>query len=302
MLVHQHDEDFEVSAPAKVNLFLEVLGKRSDGYHELETLMVTISLFDTLRFRTVDSAQFVLKNHWCGSPESARLVHELLPNDQRNLVWKAASLLAQAAGVKHAAQIDVFKRIPLAAGLAGGSSDAAATLVGLNRLWKLNLSYSDLRELGALLGSDVPFFLAQTNAAICRGRGELIEPLQMDVPLHLIIVKPDVGLSTAQVFQHCIPAPVASSVSKMAQSLQDGNLTRIGNNLMNRLNWPATRLCPQVQQLETVFTGLPVLGHVMSGSGTSYLGLCRNRQQSVALASRLRALRLGSVFAVRSGV
>src|SRR5262245_58478457 len=177
-----------VRAPAKVNLFLEVLGKRPDGYHELATLMVAVSLYDTLEFKEARSQAFALDlvsqpNH---AGDEAR---PGLSAGPENLVWRAAELLRQRSGVKAGARVRLHKRIPLAAGLAGGSSDAAATLVGLNRLWRLGWSREQLQPLAAELGSDVAFFL-KSDAAWCRGRGEIITPLTPGGPLWLVLACP----------------------------------------------------------------------------------------------------------------
>ena len=301
MLKQLHSQCCVVSAPAKLNLFLEVAARRPDGYHELETLMVTVSLFDTLRFMLSNSGEINLRNSWCsiGASEAGRA---LLPPGPDNLVLKAATLLQRETGCTQGVDIELIKRIPLAAGLAGGSSDAAATLLGLNSLWQLGLSNSDLARLAASLGSDVPFFLASTTAAICRGRGEIIEPFALTSRLNFVIIKPTVGLSTAQVFQNCQPAQGPTSSNGLVRSLQDGHLARAGRGLMNRLGEPAERLCDQVSQLRRTFERLPVCGHLMSGSGTSYFGLCWNYHQARQLAGRLRATRTGQVFAVQSCV
>src|SRR5262245_37915390 len=156
-----------VWAPAKVNLFLEVLGKRADGYHELATLMVAVSLHDTLEFKEESSPQVQLH---CDHPD--------LSTGSENLICRAAELLRRRAGCECGARIRLWKRIPMAAGLAGGSTDAAATLHGLNALWRLGLSGTELAALGAELGSDVPFFFA-TPAAWCTGRGEQVTPLKL---------------------------------------------------------------------------------------------------------------------------
>ena len=301
MLRKLHADCCEVSTPAKLNLSLEVSARRPDGYHELETLMVTINVFDTLRFTQASVGHLGLCNHWCVSRQH-HTTPASLPTGPDNLVLQAASLLLRTTGVSRGVDIDLFKRIPLAAGLAGGSSDAAGTLVGLNSLWNLGLSLSDLSELGARLGSDVPFFLAATTAAICRGRGEIIEPIRLATSLHFVVVKPAAGLSTAQVFQNCQPAQVPISSSGLVRSLQCGDLGRVGLQLFNRLGAPAEKLCDQVSQLRDRFTRLPVLGHLMSGSGTSYFGLCHNSQQARQLAGRLRSTHPGQVFAVQSCV
>src|SRR5438094_7646909 len=147
MQSERHADAVVVWAPAKVNLFLEVLAKRTDGYHEIATLMVAVSLYDTLEFKEDTSGEIRLR---CDHPD--------LTPGPANLVWRAATLLQQHTGCHRGAQIRLVKRIPLAAGLAGGSTDAAATLAGLNRLWQLGQSSAELADLGAELGSDIPFF------------------------------------------------------------------------------------------------------------------------------------------------
>ena len=160
-----------MQAPAKVNLFLEVLAKRPDGYHDIETLMVAVNLFDTLKFREEPGGDIRLT---CNHPD--------LSTGSDNLVIRAAALLKQQTGCEKGARIRLTKRIPLAGGLAGGSSDAAATLVGLNRLWKLGLTRARLTDLAKELGSDVAFFFS-APAAWCTGRGERVTPMRLRRPL-----------------------------------------------------------------------------------------------------------------------
>jgi 4-diphosphocytidyl-2-C-methyl-D-erythritol kinase len=170
-----------VWAPAKVNLFLEVLAKRADGYHEIATLLVAVSLYDTLEFKEEASGDVQLLSN-----------HPNLSTGPDNLVCRAADLLRQRRGVRRGARIRLTKRIPLAAGLAGGSSDAAATLAGLNRLWGLGLADGELAALGADLGSDVPFFFS-APAAWCTGRGEQVTPLPLGRPLDFVLACPPAG-------------------------------------------------------------------------------------------------------------
>src|SRR5947209_6051624 len=171
MLITRYVNDVVVWAPAKVNLYLEVLAKRPDGYHELETLLVAVSLFDTLVFRDLPSPELRLR---CNVRS--------LSTGPDNLIVRAARLLQQHARCARGADVRLVKRIPLAAGLAGGSTDAAATLAGLNRLWRLGLTQAELALLGAELGSDVAFFFA-TPAAWCTGRGEQVDPVTLGRPL-----------------------------------------------------------------------------------------------------------------------
>ena len=186
MYVTNYLNDVVVWAPAKVNLFLEVLGKRPDGYHDIATLMVGLRLFDTLVFRDRPTPEITLQ---CYDPQ--------LSAGSDNLVWRAANLLQQRTACKRGVHIRLVKRIPMAAGLAGGSTDAAATLIGLNRLWQLGLSNRDLANLSAELGSDIPFFF-HLPAAWCTGRGEIVAPLSDWARRStFVLLCPSFGMATA---------------------------------------------------------------------------------------------------------
>ncbi|MGQ0634900.1 MAG: 4-(cytidine 5'-diphospho)-2-C-methyl-D-erythritol kinase [Planctomycetaceae bacterium] len=295
MLFRHQTVGVAVDAPAKLNLFLKVVGRRSDGYHDLETLMVSVGLYDTVRAFDAPGEQLSLVCF-----DAARTLREprreLPPADAGNLVLKAATLLAQHAGIRRGARLELTKRIPMAAGLAGGSSDAAATLVALNRLWGLRLPLVEMQRLGAALGSDVPFFLCNSAAAVCRGRGEIVEPLAVGRRLHFVVARPPTGLSTALVFQNCQPSRQSISVELLAREIGRGRLERMARSFHNTLQEPAERLNPEVTRLRRWFSRQPFAGHLMSGSGSSYFGLCRSRTQALQLASRLRAARLGDVF------
>ena len=270
-----------VEAPAKLNLFLEILGKREDGYHELETLMVVVDLFDTLIFTEENSNAIRLRCSQAGirlplpapsgiARTSSDAAEDAIPTGPENLVYKAAQLLREHAGVEVGVRIDLRKRIPAAAGLAGGSSDAAATLMALNRFWKLQLGKSELQRLASQLGSDVAFFVDGTSAAVCHGRGEIIEPLDVPLGLHFVIVRPRTGLSTALVYKHAQVPANKKSVHALAAALRAGRIGVAGQLLHNGLQPPAERLNPEVKRLQSLFSSLPVLGHQLSGSGTAY--------------------------------
>jgi len=302
MLCRSGDKCLVLQTPAKVNLFLEVLGRRTDGFHELETLMVTVGLYDTLHLTptTSDHIEFsVCGSGFSGTANPVVQQQSEIPEGRANLVVRAAELLRNATGSTAGARIKLQKRIPAAAGLAGGSSDAAATLVGLNTIWRLGLTVAELMGLAAQLGSDVPFFLSP-SAAVCRGRGEIIEPVRWPTRLYFVIVRPHSGLSTAEVFQQCRHAERPKSAGDLATALTEGNLGRAGQLLHNRLMEPAMTLNPEVTHLRRTFAKLPVLGHLMSGSGTSYFGICAQRKHAKMVAARLRATRIGSVFTVES--
>jgi 4-diphosphocytidyl-2-C-methyl-D-erythritol kinase len=300
-----------VHTPAKLNLFLELLGKRLDGYHELETLMVAVDLIDTLTFTEEDSNEIRLQCSGLGTgkhgsasnePDPARpeASGEGIPLGSDNLVVRAAQLLREHAGVERGVRVTLVKRIPSAAGLAGGSSDAAATLMALNRFWNLGLGVAELQRLASHLGSDVAFFVDGTSAAVCHGRGEIIEPLDVPLGLHFVIVRPRTGLSTAQVYKHAQVPAEKKSVRDLTAALRAGRKSHVGQLFHNALLAPAERLNPEVNQLQSLFSSLPVLGHQMSGSGTAYFGLCESARHARSLAGRLRGARVGRVWVAQS--
>jgi len=270
-----------VLAPAKINLWLEVFGKRPDGYHEIETLILAVDLCDELAFALDDSGLLTLT---CSEAE--------LSTGDDNLVRKAARLLQARTGCNQGARIHLEKRIPWAAGLGGGSSDAAAALAGLNELWELRLPAEQLAALGAELGSDVPFFF-HTPAARCRGRGEVVEPVEAGRALDLVLVKPPMGLSTAEVYRELgmrqsgeagIPIPEA-----VLAALKSGDVESLARSLHNRLQEPAMKLCPPVQELYRRMKAAGAAGCLMSGSGSCLFALCRNQREAEQVIDDLRS-------------
>jgi 4-diphosphocytidyl-2-C-methyl-D-erythritol kinase len=290
MLSASHADVLVVWAPAKVNLFLEVLAQRSDGYHEIATLMVAVSLYDTLEFKEEASGDIRLH---CDHPD--------LSTGPDNLVYRAAELLRQRRGVRRGARIGLTKRIPTAAGLAGGSSDAAAALAGLNRLWHLGLSDPELAALGAELGSDVPFFFA-APAAWCAGRGEQVAPLTPGGRLWFVLACPAVGLSTAEAYRNVRVPEQPEAGAEIRAAVAAGDVDAVGRRLHNRLQGPAERLCPEVGRLRERLAGLGPAGVLMSGSGTSVFALCRDHEEAVRLARGLANGARWRVFLVRSCV
>jgi 4-diphosphocytidyl-2-C-methyl-D-erythritol kinase len=275
MLSERFADGVTVWAPAKVNLFLEVLGKRPDGYHEIASLMVAVNLFDTLEFKEEFPERVLLS---CD--------HPVLPTGPTNLICRAAELLRQRHAPNRGASITLRKRIPMAAGLAGGSSDAAATLFGLDRLWGLNLGAARLAELGAEIGSDVAFFFS-APAAFCTGRGEKVEPVHPKKGLDLVLACPRQGLSTAAVYGNVtVPtSPVAGDVLRAA--FEAGDAEAVGRLLHNRLQEPAGRLCAEVNDLRGRLAALKPAGQLMSGSGTCVFAVCRDSGEALRVARGL---------------
>ena len=310
MLFRWDKSSLVVHTPAKLNLFLEVLNKRPDGYHELETVMVMLGIYDTLRFTSIPHSALdatepavllgVISTNAANSDQTAIEKPQPIPTGADNLVVKAAELLRAHTGYDGGARIELWKRIPAEAGLAGGSSDAAATLAGLNRLWKLDLPIEELCRLAARLGSDVPFFLTASRSALCRGRGEIIEPLDLPLGLYFVVAKPGSGLSTPAVFRQWRPAEKARSARPLIEALRLGSWTLLAGSLFNALQNPAEQLNADISRMRDVFSSEPVSGHMMSGSGTAYFGVCRHRRQAQAIAARLSSRRIGRVVVARS--
>ncbi len=296
MLVRIAADRVEVQAPAKLNLFLEILAKRPDGYHEIETLMTRIGVYDSLSLRATQSPEIRLDCRWAAGQRGHQQdsLGDLPPSEQ-NIVFKAANLLQQRSGCGRGAEICLVKRIPSAAGLGGASSDAAAVLVAANIAWELNWSRERLMRLAAELGSDIPFFLG-SGSAVCRGRGEQIEK-NGPIHLHVVVVRPPVGLSTPEVYQRCRPASTPIGVQKLQSGLRSGSWKDIKSALVNRLEEPASQLTPWIGRLRQEFENAGCIAQQLSGSGSSYFGICENARHARRVAGRLRSKRIGMVTA-----
>ena len=279
----------QVWAPAKLNLYLEILSRRPDGFHELDTVMTAISLYDTLSVRPNPGSPqiaFSIRTSLGNSQSAESASVETVPADHTNLIVRAAQLLQSRSGTDQGAAIHLIKRIPVAAGLGGASSDAAATLVACNELWKLGWQRERLAELAAQLGSDVPFFI-YGGTATCRGRGEIIHPMPARPCQHFVVAKPPVGLSTADVYGAC-------EVPRKPQQRDIAELKHFVAR--NRLQHAAQRLTPWIGQLAAAFSHSGARYHGMSGSGTSYFAICANAAAAFRLRRRLISRKIGRVF------
>jgi len=297
MNVHRLASSVLVQAPAKLNLFFEILCKRGDGYHEIETLMVPISLWDTLVATSDPSGRVGVDCRW--ALPAAGDVPGDLPREQDNLATRAIHLLRCRAGVEHGISIELAKRIPSAAGLGGGSSDAAAALLAANELWGLGWSRDALMPLGAELGSDVPFFLGR-GAAICRGRGERVEPLAGTGPLDFVVVRPPQGLSTSQVYENCRVSDEPRRLGPLVAALRAGDFRGVARESFNRLEEAAAALSGWVGRLRASFAEQDCVAAQLSGSGSGYFGICRHARHARHVARRLRSRGVGHVYAVHT--
>ncbi|GAB6159220.1 4-(cytidine 5'-diphospho)-2-C-methyl-D-erythritol kinase [Desulfotomaculum varum] len=265
-----------LNAHGKINLTLDVLGRRPDGYHQVEMIMQSIGLHDTLDF-TYRPGEIVLDVS--GVSVTA---------GEDNLILKAARLLQQYAGEQAGARIRLHKEIPVAAGLAGGSSNAAAALRGLNRLWQLGLTDEQLNRLALQLGADVPFCLLG-GTAVARGVGELLTPLPPAPRFGVVLVKPPFGVSTAEVYRNLNLAALGRrpDTAAMAESLRQGDLPRVAYNLCNVLESVTLKWHPQLQQVKKELLAAGCLGVLMSGSGPTVFGLTEDEAAAMAVARRL---------------
>jgi len=292
MIVRPIAGGVECLAPAKLNLFLEVLERRADGYHEIESLMVTVDLYDALTFTDDPSGRITLR---CDDPS--------LPTGSENLVVKAAERLRKEAGVRRGTAISLSKAIPAQAGLAGGSSDAAVTLVALDRLWNLQTPSDRLNAMAGEIGSDVAFFL-HSPAAVCRGRGERVEALNLPTTFSFVLVCPPVGVGTADVYRRVVPPERPRSIGPMVQAVLAADSRAVGRELFNRLQPIAEDHEPSLRRVRDALAELSpslVDGTLMSGSGSAYFGLCRDRDAAGHAAERLETLGLGRVRVVTCG-
>lgn len=277
----------KIAAPAKINLFLEILGKRPDGYHEIETVMQEVSLCDYIYMENHDrDIEFT-----CSDPK--------LPAGGDNLVLKAVRLFQKESRISRGVKIYLEKRIPVGAGLGGGSSDAVATLFGLNKLWRVGYDEKKIMLLAEKLGSDTPFFVSG-NTAVCKGRGEVVIPYPLDVKYNYIIIYPRFEVSTATVYKNfkIVLTKNLKDVSFFLQSLSSGSPEKLGSSLHNRLEEVVFRLYPGIEKIKKTLAMFDFCGVLLSGSGSALYGLCKGESDSKEIEQRIKMLDVGDVFVV----
>ena len=276
---------------AKLNLYLAVLNKRKDNYHNIETLFERISLFDTITLKKLPQKAIKIA---CGHPD--------VPVDASNLCFKSAKLLQDSCSVKCGVEIKIAKRIPVAAGLGGGSSNAAYTLIGLNKLWRLGLSKDKLARLGSLIGADVPFFIMNTPFAIATGRGDKIKPLARINKARLwhILAVPDIKVSTPLIYKEWdnrylrnkrgkpwLTKPF-SDVKLLPSAITANMLFKRPDLLHNGLEEAAVRLYPEVERIKERLTDLGIPAVRMSGSGPAVFGIVASKKDAARFACSLK--------------
>ncbi|MDT0980195.1 4-(cytidine 5'-diphospho)-2-C-methyl-D-erythritol kinase [Staphylococcus pseudintermedius] len=257
------------TAPAKINLTLDTLYKRDDGYHEVEMIMTTIDLSDRLSFEKRNDSRIVLK-----------VDETFIPSDDRNLAYRAALLMKETYQIKQGVTITLEKNIPVAAGLAGGSSDAAATMRGMNRLFELNRSLDELSELSAAIGSDVPFCVYGTTA-LCKGRGEILEILPKTPSAWVIVAKPQAGLSTPEIYGSLdLSQPFPVHTEQCLKAIEENDYDALCKSLSNRLEPVSMQLQPEIAKIKTNMLNNGADGALMSGSGPTVYGFAQRERQA----------------------
>lgn len=266
-----------VKAPAKINLALDVIRKREDGYHEVNMVMTTVDLADRIELRKLRDNQIQVATST-----------GFLPEDQRNLAYQAARLMKDRFGIESGVAIYIAKHIPVAAGLAGGSSDAAATLRGLNRLWGLGLSLKELARLGAEIGSDISFCV-YGGTALASGRGEQVSPLKAPPSCWVVLAKPEVGVSTADTYRKLkLDTMRHPDVDEVVHAINEQDYERMCRNLGNTLEEVTIPQVPEVAQIKDQMNRLGADGVLMSGSGPTVFGLTRHESKVQRIYNGLR--------------
>ena len=265
------DFDLRIQAHAKINLYLDVIGKRPDGYHEIETIFHSIGLHDDIYLRKRTDGKITV---YCEHPH--------VPSDPRNLAYRAAELLLDDTPDLSGVEITILKRIPVAAGLGGGSADAAAVLCGMNALFDLGLTQWNLMQLGVQLGADVPFCILG-GAAFGRGIGEILTTLPPIEEAWILLANPGFEISTAWVYQqiNLSLTPPQKNVTMLTRCLQNGEFFNITRHLYNGLEVPVLSKYPAVAEIKTKLNQYPSsCGVLMSGSGATVFAFMQNQAQA----------------------
>ena len=310
MIIQRTASGLEISAPAKINLFLNVLRRRSDGYHEVQTLLCPISLFDQLSFEVTPRAEIefeLLLPQSSADPSPSSAADEVdpawdIPADSRNLVVRAVRRVQQALGTEQGCRIRLRKAIPAAAGLGGGSSDTAAAIVASLVSWQ-GWNRSLAVHIAAEIGSDVPFFLGSRDGiglALATGRGEQCQPILAQPAMDVLVTHPPVGCSTQEVYRNCAVYGDGRNFQKIVDACETGQLEKIGAQLFNTLQLPAADMTQWIDRQLSLLADVGATHTLMSGSGSSCFALVNDPQCADRLHRAAPARGIGRVYAVQS--
>ncbi|MBQ1681357.1 MAG: 4-(cytidine 5'-diphospho)-2-C-methyl-D-erythritol kinase [Agathobacter sp.] len=281
-------EQISLKALAKINLGLDVLRRREDGYHEVSMIMQTIDLYDDLTMEKTDEPEITIRTNW-----------NFVPVNQDNLVYRAIAMLREEFQIKEGVRVSLQKRIPVAAGLAGGSSDCAAALYGMNRLFQLHLSKEELMERGARLGADVPYCILR-GTALAEGIGEKLTVLDPMVECSVVIAKPPISVSTKWVYEHLkLDADMKHpDIKKQVEDIRRGDLEAICTDMGNVLQDVTIPEYPVIGTIKDKMMEYGAVGSMMSGSGPTVFGIFTNAGQARKAKAAIKAAGLAKAVYV----
>ena len=270
-------DKLQLKAYGKINLGLDVIRKRPDGYHDLDMIMQMVDVYDDVIIEKKAGEEIVVK------ADAA-----VLSNGKDNLAYMAAKMLFDEFGIKSGVEITIHKRIPIAGGMAGGSSDCATTLIGINEMFNLGLSKQQLMERGVKLGADVPYCVLG-GTAIARGIGEVLTPLPTPPQCHVIIAKPPISVSTAYVYGHIRPDEITKrpDIEQMTLAIKEQDLNKLSDLLYNVMEEVTVSEYPVIEELKSIMLENGALNSIMSGSGPTVFGLFDDREKAQAAMKAL---------------
>ena len=263
-------DKISINAMAKINLGLDVLRRRENGYHDVKMIMQTVNIYDTLEFVKTEESGITVK---VDAVE--------LPTDENNLIYKAAKLLFDKCGVAKGVMITLTKRIPIAAGMAGGSTDAAAALVGINQLFDLKLSMQELKDLGVKIGADVPYCI-EGGTALSEGIGEILTKLPNAPDCFVVVAKPEISVSTKYVYEnlHANELKYHPDIDGMAEAIRDGDLDGVCTRMENVLETVTEKRYPVISELKALLKSAGAENALMSGSGPTVFAIFKEEEEA----------------------
>lgn len=257
----------KIKAYAKVNLFLDILYKRQDGFHELDMIMQTISLHDDIKLSK--------------QPRGITITCQdsTIPTDEKNITYQSALVFLEKTKIQQGVVIDILKRIPVEAGLGGGSSDGATVLIGLNNLFKTNLSTEQLLDMAITIGSDVPFFIKGGTKRV-KGRGEILSPIYALPKTYFVIIKPKINSSTKSAYSLFDQNKININMSHILYGLRNHQINEVGKHLYNEFEEYLFPLYPIIKQTKDFLSQYDSIGCLMSGSGSSVFAMFEHKNQA----------------------
>lgn len=276
------NRSLELKSLAKINLGLDVLGRRENGYHDVRMVMQTIYLYDNVTLTKTEEAGIKLKTNL-----------SFLPVDDRNIAYKAAKMLMEEFNIEEGVEIILEKRIPVAAGMAGGSSNAAAVLVGMNRLFRLGLSEQELKDRGVKLGADVPYCIMR-GTVLAEGIGEILTPLAPMPKCFVLVAKPNISVSTKTVYEKLDAKEIVShpDIDGVIAGLEEGDLQKIASSMGNVLENVTITDYPIIEDIKNVMKEEGALNAMMSGSGPTVFGIYDDKQLAKKAGQKIKELGL----------